>query len=365
MLSKHIKFDALQFGIIILNTQARIVYLNTSAQVLLRTPQSHAAEVPLTQWFEMDDTLTQIMQHIEHGSEDICKGVVRMIRQGDGSELEVPQPIYVALSAQRQADDVSERIYILECFELGAYEQVQQDSQWRAQVQSHQLLMRQLAHEIKNPLGGIRGATQLLQDELETEQPDLVEYTEMVLEQVDRLKNLVDQFLVPYRQGMAQAVALNIHEVCEKVCKLAQIEFADAIDWQRDYDVSVPQVRGVADYLQQLLLNLMQNAGQAVLREPTVHPKVILRTRIARNCLVNQVTYPMMLEISVIDNGPGVPDEIYDTLFLPMVTQREGGTGLGLSVAMQIAQQHGGTIEVHSRAGRTQMRVLLPIVPNT
>jgi two-component system nitrogen regulation sensor histidine kinase GlnL len=109
----------------------------------------------------------------------------------------------------------------------------------------------------------------------------------------------------------------------------------------------------------------MQNAGQAVLREPTVHPKVILRTRIARNCLVNQVTYPMMLEISVIDNGPGVPDEIYDTLFLPMVTQREGGTGLGLSVAMQIAQQHGGTIEVHSRAGRTQMRVLLPIVPNT
>ena len=95
-----------------------------------------------------------------------------------------------------------------------------------------------------------------------------------------------------------------------------------------------------------------------------MHPKGILRTRIARNCLVNQVTYPMMLEISVIDNGPGVPDEIYDTLFLPMVTQREGGTGLGLSVAMQIAQQHGGTIEVHSRAGRTQMRVLLPIVPN-
>ena len=364
MLSKHIEFDALQFGIIILNTQARIEYLNTSAQALLRTPQSHASDVPLTQWFELDDTLTQILQHIQHHREDVCRGVVRMIRQGDGSELEVPQPIYVALSAQRQADDVSERIYILECFELGAYEQVQQDSQWRAQVQSHQLLMRQLAHEIKNPLGGIRGATQLLQDELETEQPELVEYTEMVLEQVDRLKNLVDQFLVPYRQGMAQAVALNIHEVCEKVCKLAQIEFADTIDWQRDYDVSVPQIRGVADYLQQLLLNLMQNAGQALLREPPKNPKVILRTRIARNCLVNQITYPMMLEISVIDNGPGVPDEIYDTLFLPMVTQREGGTGLGLSVAMQIAQQHGGTIEVHSRVGRTQMRVLLPIVSN-
>ena len=361
ILSKHTEFDALQFGIMILNTQARIVYLNTSAQVLLRTPQSHAPDLPLTQWFEMDETLTQIMQHIEQGNESLCKGVLRIVRQGDGSKLEVPQPIYVALSAQRQSEGLREPTYILECFELGAYEQVQQDSQWRAQVQSHQLLMRQLAHEIKNPLGGIRGATQLLQDELETEQPELVEYTQMVLEQVDRLKNLVDQFLVPYRQGMVKATVLNIHEVCEKVCKLAQIEFGDAVDWQRDYDVSVPQIRGVADYLQQLLLNLMQNAGQAVLRASSVEPKVVLRTRIARNCLVNQVTYPMMLEISVIDNGPGVPDEIYDTLFLPMVTQREGGTGLGLSVAMQIAQQHGGTIEVHSRVGRTQMRVLLPI----
>ena len=361
MIPKHTEFDALQFGIIIINPQARIEYLNTSAQVLLRIPQSHAAEVPLTQWFEMDDTFAQIMQHVELGREDVCKGVLRMIRQGDGSELEVPQLIHVALSAQRLSEDAGERIYILECFDLGAYEQIQQDSQWRAQVQSHQLLMRQLAHEIKNPLGGIRGAAQLLQDELETEQPDLVEYTEMVLEQVDRLKNLVDQFLVPYRQGMAQAVELNIHEVCEKVCKLAQIEFAERIDWQRDYDVSVPNIRGVADYLQQLLLNLMQNAGQAIQRAQPTEPKVILRTRIARNCLINQVTYPMMLEISVIDNGPGVPVEIYDTLFLPMVTQREGGTGLGLSVAMQIAQQHGGNIEVHSRAGRTQMRVLLPI----
>ncbi len=361
MLSNHIKFDALQFGLMVLNQQARILHLNTAAQVLLRATQGQSQDLPLTQWFESDETLTQIIQHIESGQDEVCRGVLRMIRQGDGSELESPQQVYVALSALHED---GESLYILECFELGAYEQVQQDSQWRAQVQSHQLLMRQLAHEIKNPLGGIRGATQLLQDELETLQPELVEYTEMVLEQVDRLRNLVDQFLVPYRQGMAQAQVLNIHEICEKVCKLAQVEFGDGIDWQRDYDVSVPPVRGVADYLQQLLLNLMQNAAQALLRPdytPTQAPKITLRTRIARNCLVNQVTHPMMLEISVIDNGPGVPDEISDTLFLPMVTQREGGTGLGLSVAMQIAQQHGGTIEVHSRAQRTQMRVLLPL----
>ena len=239
----------------------------------------------------------------------------------------------------------------------------------RAHAQSHQLLMRQLAHEIKNPLGGIRGAAQLLQDELEIVQPDLVEYTEVILGQVDRLRALVDQYLVPYRQGMTQAKMINIHEVCDAAFRLAQIEFgAEKISWQRDYDVSIPLVRGVSDYLQQLLLNTIQNAAQAILGDKNADPekeaKIAVRTRIARHCVVNQVKHPMMLEISVLDNGPGIPPEIADTLFLPLVTQREGGTGLGLSIAMQIAQQHGGTIEVYNRPHRTyrtQIRILLPL----
>lgn len=378
MLMNQIKLDALQCAMMVLNQQARIVHMNTAARVLLRTHHGQSQNLPLTQWFEIDETLNQILLNIQQANEahdSVCRGMLKMIRQADGSELESPQLVYVALSMlpYDAIPVIDERadgpVFILECFELGAYEQAQQDSQWRAQAHSHQLLMRQLAHEIKNPLGGIRGATQLLQDELESVQPELVEYTEMILEQVDRLKLLVDQYLVPYRQGMAQAQTLNIHEVCEKVFKLAQVEFAheplaQAIVWLRDYDVSIPLVRGVPDYLQQLLLNLLQNAAQAVMRarydEGSV-PKITLRTRIARNCLVNQVTQSMMLEVSIIDNGAGVPEEIQDTLFLPMVTQREGGTGLGLSVAMQIAQQHGGTIELQSRASRTQMRVLLPL----
>lgn len=368
MANTPIEFDALQLGLMVLDQQARIQYLNAAAQVLLRAPKSHAHDLPLTQWFEADETLKQIIRHIETGSESVYRCVLRMVRQGDGSELDSVLSVYAALSPLPQSDG-QQQSYMLECFELGAYEQVQQDTQSRAQTQSQQLLMRQLAHEIKNPLGGIRGATQLLQDELETLQPELVEYTEMVLGQVDRLKTLVDQYLVPYRQGMAQASMLNIHEVCDAAFRLAQVEFGEErIEWLRDYDVSIPPVRAVADYVQQLLLNIIQNAAQAVLserpHEPADASKVMLRTRIARHCLVNQVKHAMMLEISVLDNGPGIPAEIADTLFLPLVTQREGGTGLGLSVAMQIAQQHGGTIEVISRPlrpYRTQMRVLLPL----
>ena len=364
----HIEFDALQLGLIVLDQQGRIQYLNAAAQALLRAPQSHAHDLPLTQWFEADETLKQIIRHIEMGSDSVYRCVLRMIRQGDGSELDNALSIYVALSPLPNANEHTAG-YMLECFDLGAYEQVQQDTQLRAHTQSHQLLMRQLAHEIKNPLGGIRGATQLLQDELETLQPELTEYTEMILGQVDRLKNLVDQYLVPYRQGMAQAQMINIHKVCDEAFRLALIEFGeDRIEWLRDYDVSIPPVRAVADYVEQLLLNIIQNAAQAVLsiskRERGDKPKVTLRTRIARHCLVNQVKHAMMLEISVLDNGSGIPDEIADTLFLPLVTQREGGTGLGLSVAMQIAQQHGGTIEVVNRPQRpyvTQMRVLLPL----
>ena len=256
-LAKHTEFDALQLGLIVLDRRARVQHLNTAAQMLLRSPQSHAYDVPLTQWFDADETLKYIIRHIETGSETVYRCVLRLIRQGGGSELDNPLSVYAALSPMLMTEGENEPMYLLECFELGAYEQVQQDTQSRARTQSHQLLMRQLAHEIKNPLGGIRGATQLLQDELETLQPELVEYTEMVLGQVDRLKNLVDQYLVPYRQGTAQASLINIHEVCDAAFRLAQIEFGQAqIDWQRDYDVSIPPVRAVADYVQQLLLNL-------------------------------------------------------------------------------------------------------------
>ena len=210
MLAKHTGFDVLQSGLIVLDRYARVQHLNTAAQMLLRSPQSHAYDVPLTQWFDADETLKYIIRHIETGSETVYRCVLRLIRQGGGSELDNPLSVYAALSPMPMTEGENEPMYLLECFELGAYEQVQQDTQSRARTQSHQLLMRQLAHEIKNPLGGIRGATQLLQDELETLQPELVEYTEMVLGQVDRLKNL------DRRRLIGSAITMSVFRRCAR-----------------------------------------------------------------------------------------------------------------------------------------------------
>jgi two-component system, NtrC family, nitrogen regulation sensor histidine kinase GlnL len=346
-------YDGLQTAIFELNHAAQVIGLNAAAQAMLGSTQIHAANQSLSAWFVMDETLEKLNAHLIEQQNEVCRGILNLARVPD--EWRDSGAVHVVLTPDTTGS------YLLECYQLGAYEHVHQDAQWRAQVKNHQMLMRQMAHEIKNPLGGIRGAAQLLHHELAEVQPELMEYTEMMLAQVDRLKNLVDQFLVPYRQGLTQAKTVNIHEVCEAVSQLARIEFGTRIVLVRDYDVSVPSITGVADYLQQLLLNLVQNAAQAVQHLPANRGKVTLRTRVARQCVINHQMRAMVLEVCVIDNGAGVPPEIYDTLFLPMVTQREGGTGLGLSVAMQIAQQHGGNIEVHSRAGHTQMRVLLPL----
>lgn len=341
----------LQTAVLELNESALVQNLNSAAQALLGGSNVSILGKPLESWFIVDETLNKLIEHVLTSKKDICRGVLRISRFTD--ELRTSDIVHVILTPLSA-------FYMLECYQLGVYESMSHDAQLGAQVKNHQTLMRQMAHEIKNPLGGIRGAAQLLHAELNEAQPSLMEYTEMILMQVDRLKSLVDQLLIPYKRENIQPSTFNIHEVCELVHQLMILEFSDKIKWVRDYDVSLPEIKGVADHLQQLLLNLVQNAIHAVLHENQAG-KITIQTRVARQCMVNHQLHSMMLELSIIDNGAGIPADIYDTLFLPMVTRREDGTGLGLSIAMQIARQHGGTIEMNSHPGHTQMRVLLPI----
>lgn len=344
--------EYLQTAVFELDDSALIQNLNSAAQAMLGSSNINILGQPLDSWFIADETLARLTEHILTHKKDICRGVLVLSRVSD--ELHSNDLIHVILTPLSA-------IYMLECYQLGIYDSNNHEAQWGAQLKNHQILIKQMAHEIKNPLGGIRGAAQLLHAELSEVQPNLMEYTEMILTQVDRLRALVDQFLIPYKRESIQPKLLNIHEICESVHQLTLLEFSNAVEWVRDYDVSIPEIHGVADYLQQLLLNLLQNAAQAVSYKDNQMGKVTIRTRIAHRCMVNHQLHNMMLELSVIDNGIGVPANIYDTLFLPMVSGRESGTGLGLSIAMQIAQQHGGTIELNSRSGYTQMRVLLPL----
>ncbi len=227
------------------------------------------------------------------------------------------------------------------------------------QAQANKELIRNLAHEIKNPLGGIRGAAQLL--EMEIAGRGLTEYTQVIIREADRLQSLVDRLLAPHR--FAHRVGdVNIHEVCERVRSLVVAEFPRGLRVVRDYDTSIPELRADREQLIQTVLNIAQNACQALSARIAGGDGVLtLRTRIARQITFGKQRYRLALELHVIDNGPGVPDAIKDRIFFPLVSGRDGGSGLGLTLAQTFIQQHHGMVEVDSVPGRTDFKILIPL----
>ena len=236
--------------------------------------------------------------------------------------------------------------------ELRPLEQLLRFAREERQVFEQQLnreLIRNLAHEIKNPLGGLRGSAQLLERELD--KPELREYTQVIIQESDRLQALMDRMLTPQRTPRIEA--LSFHEVLERVRSLVRAEFG--IEIARDYDPSLPEARGDREQLIQAVLNIARNAAQVGARTIT------FRTRAVRQVTVLRQRYRLALELQVVDDGPGVPDEIRDRIFNPLVSGRQGGTGLGLSLAQTFVQYHQGVIEFESRPGRTLFRILLPL----
>ena len=265
-----------------------------------------------------------------------------------------PMPVHVQVSVLEASGEILAELWPLQ-------QQVRQDREERLREQAHaqKELVRNLAHEIKNPLGGIRGAAQLLQMELAS--PELAEYTQVIVHEADRLQSLVDRLLAPHRQ--AQRVGdVNIHEVCERVRSLVLLEYPQGLRVQRDYDTSIPEFRGDREQLIQALLNIVQNAAQALSgRIAAGDAEIVLRTRVARQVTLGRQRYRLALELHVIDNGPGVPEAIKERIFYPLVTGRDGGSGLGLTLAQTFVQRHHGLIECESQPGRTDFRILIPL----
>ncbi len=240
-------------------------------------------------------------------------------------------------------------------------QQARQDREERLaeQAQANKELIRNLAHEIKNPLGGIRGAAQLL--ELEMASPELTEYTQVIIREADRLQSLVDRLLAPHRKPHVVS-DVNIHEVCERVRSLILAEFPKGLRVVRDYDTSIPEFRGDHEQLIQALINIAHNAAQALAeRIAQGEAELIFRTRVARQTTFGKQRYRLALELHVIDNGPGVPETIKDRIFYPLVSGRDGGSGLGLTLAQTFVQQHHGLIECDSEPGRTDFKILIPL----
>jgi two-component system, NtrC family, nitrogen regulation sensor histidine kinase GlnL len=227
------------------------------------------------------------------------------------------------------------------------------------QAKANKELIRNLAHEIKNPLGGIRGAAQLL--EMEIQGRELKEYTRVIIHEADRLQTLVDRLLAPHRRPHLVG-DVNIHEVCERVRSLILAEFPRGLRVVRDYDTSIPEFRGDREQLIQAVLNIAHNACQALAeRIAAGDALLVFRTRVARQVTFGRQRYRLALELHVIDNGPGVPDAIRDRIFYPLVSGREGGSGLGLTLAQTFVQQHHGSIECDSVPGKTDFKILIPL----
>ena len=253
--------------------------------------------------------------------------------------------------------DVAHEI-ILEMIPQGQQTRQDREERLAEQAKTNKELIRNLAHEIKNPLGGIRGSAQLL--EMEISSPELKEYTQVIIHEADRLQSLVDRLLAPHRRPHLVS-DVNIHEVCERVRSLILAEFPKGLRVVRDYDTSIPEFRGDFEQLIQTVLNIAHNACQALAqRIADGDARLTFRTRIARQVTVGKQRYRLALELHVIDNGPGVPDSIKDRIFYPLVSGREGGSGLGLTLAQTFVQQHHGLIEVDSVPGHTDFKIVIP-----
>lgn len=342
-------FDWLSVLVAVLQPDGSVQYANAALEQMLGVSRRTLVGSDFSQYFT-DPSLIQSAVAGTHSHDFAAvrfEAVLRRLHQ-DGI------PVHVNLGVGELREHLVVELWPLE-------QQVRQDREERLleQSQAHKELIRNLAHEIKNPLGGIRGAAQLL--ELELQSPELAEYTDVIVHEADRLQTLVDRLLAPHRHPH-EVGDVNIHEVCERVRSLVLVEHPLGLKVLRDYDTSIPEFRGDRAQLIQAVLNIVQNAAQALTpRMAQGDACITLRTRVARQVTFGRQRYKLALELHVIDNGPGVPDAILDRIFYPLVSGREGGSGLGLTLAQTFVQQHHGLVECESVPGRTDFRILLPL----
>lgn len=341
-------YDLLSTAVLLLDADGRIEYVNTAAEELFGISQRHLAGQNAADLLGDDDSLRTRFMDAVQGKFGVLRQPLK-VRRGDGIV-----PVSVALVPLRnEAWAALMEVRVVEHHALLARHQ-----QLGKEVAAQRETLRNLAHEVKNPLGGIRAAAQLLEGELV--EPGLREYTSVIIAEADRLAHLVDRLIAPQGDSLHKT-PLNIHEVCERVRMLVGPEFS-AIRITRDYDASLPEFLGDFPRLLQAVLNIARNAAQAMTENPSQEdPHLIFRTRVARQVLLCDQPASLAIVLSIIDNGPGVPPEIMDKVFHPLVTGRAEGTGLGLSLAQEFVLQHGGVLECDSRPGRTEFRMILPL----
>jgi two-component system, NtrC family, nitrogen regulation sensor histidine kinase GlnL len=347
--------DNLKTAILLVESDLKVGYINSAAEALLEVSESRMLGEPVTNLFiEQGDTAAGLREALRAGSAYTKRET--LLKLPSGQQITVDY----AVSPVLQDDGIF--ALVLEIQPLDRMLRISREEGILSSQQNTRALVRGLAHEIKNPLGGLRGAAQLLAREL----PDnaLKDYTNIIIEEADRLRNLVDQMLGPHK--VPDKKPLNLHEVVERVRHLLEAETKGQIQFVRDYDPSIPDLLGDKEQLIQAVLNIVRNAVEAIngmVKKP-LRPTILLRTRSLRQFTIGTQRYRLVSKIDIIDNGPGVIPGLQETIFLPMVSGRSDGTGLGLSISQSIINRHSGLIECQSQPGSTTFSLYIPLEQN-
>ena len=344
--------EHLATAVILLDLSRNVIYANPGSEVLFAISAKQITGLPVSQVFPGCEILHSAVENaiINNSPFREHEFLITTMRQNS-----------LAVTCTVTPVDLSPACLVLEFQQMDQQLRIAREERMLIQQQANAELLRNLAHEIRNPLGGLRGAAQLLEHELPN--VNLREYTQVIIKEADRLQTLMDRLLVPHRVPKYEPT--NIHEVLERVRSLLLAESPKGITVQRDYDTSLPELIGDREKLIQAVLNIARNAVQAMQSLPSYshgnQGKIILRTRSERQVTLAKKRYRVAIKLQIIDNGPGIPSEIRDRIFYPLVSGREGGSGLGLTLAQTFITQHHGMIECESEPGHTSFTILLPI----
>ena len=340
--------DNLNTAVLLFDANLDLRYLNTAAEILLADSARQLLETSAEQLFKSsDEAFLNNLKHCRDAAEPLIDYGLELHRASHS--------IFVNFSVTPLGSENQVNEILVELLPIDNRLRISQEEQLYAQQNTARLMVQGLAHEIKNPLGGLRGAAQLL--DLELPNDELKEYTQVIIEEADRLQNLVNRMLGS--NELPNKKMLNIHEVLERVRWLAQTEVGENIKIHGDYDPSIPDLLGDKDQLIQAVLNIVRNAIQAI----SDSGNVTLRTRISRHVTIERQRYKLALRCEVIDDGTGISSDMLNKIFYPMVTGRVEGTGLGLSISQALISQHQGVIECSSEKGRTVFAIILPLLP--
>ena len=349
-------FDQLATMVALVDDEGHCLMANSALENTLGVSRRNLQRSSVTDWLTQPERLQETLHMVSSNRVASSRFDAQLQRTAHhhGGGVGEPLAVHVIVSQTEWPGPL-----VLEMIEIEQQTRLDREERVHGLAQANKELVRNLAHEIKNPLGGIRGAAQLL--EMEIDARELTEYTRVIIREADRLQSLVDRLLAPHRRP--QVVAdVNVHEVCERVRSLILAEFPRGLALVRDYDVSIPEFRGDCEQLIQAVLNIAHNAAQALAERIAVgDARLIMRTRVARQATFGRQRFRLALELHIEDNGPGIPESIRERIFHPLVTGRDGGSGLGLTLAQTFVQQHQGTIECDSTPGRTVFKIWIPL----